>query len=167
MTTALTALLTLAQATNMPARAGAPYDDFDFWLGEWDVFNEVGEPVGRNVITEEEQGCVILERWTAAGGGTGQSYNDVDPADGRWRQIWVSRPATIDYSGGLDAEGRMVLQGKIAYRMRPEETRGFRGTWTPREDGTVLRYFEGEAEDGSWKPWFTGIYRRADAEPAP
>ncbi|MEM7741118.1 MAG: hypothetical protein AAF225_09990, partial [Pseudomonadota bacterium] len=41
------------------------YNDFDFWVGTWDVY--VGESLmGRNVITKEEAGCLVLETWTSA-----------------------------------------------------------------------------------------------------
>ncbi|MFQ5563692.1 MAG: hypothetical protein ACE5FO_09000, partial [Parvularculaceae bacterium] len=89
---------------------------FDFWTGDWEVYNLKGEKAGENSITIEENGCLLVERWKGSGGGTGQSYNFVDLATGEWRQVWVSAGATIDYSGGLNEEGAMVLEGEISYR---------------------------------------------------
>ncbi len=91
------------------------FDDFDFWVGDWDVTGAGGTVAGTNSITKEEYGCLLVERWTGAGGITGQSYNFVDLASGKWRQVWVSAGATIDYSGGLDDKGRMALDGVIGY----------------------------------------------------
>ena len=72
------------------------YGDFDFWLGTWDVTTPAGQTAGVNVISELENGCLLLEEWTSAGGGTGQSYNFYDPGLKKWRQIWVSGGATSD-----------------------------------------------------------------------
>jgi hypothetical protein len=46
---------------------------FDFWIGDWEVTDLEGKPVGRNAISTEESGCLLVERWTSASGGTGQS----------------------------------------------------------------------------------------------
>ena len=51
------------------------YKQFDFWLGTWEVSTPNGAVAGTNEITSEENGCLILEAWTSATGGTGQSYN--------------------------------------------------------------------------------------------
>ena len=148
---------------------GAPYDAFDFWLGDWDVYaitdDGIGaEPAGRNVITAEESNCLILERWAAASGPTGQSYNFFDPARDEWRQLWVSSGVVIDYAGGLTQDGAMHLEGRIAYRTG--RVTDFRGTWTPQHDGTVIQAFqEYDAEDNVWRDWFTGLYVPAGSAP--
>jgi len=53
---------------------------FDFWLGEWDVHLANGQFAGTNTITSAEKGCVLIERWESATGGTGRSINYLDPA---------------------------------------------------------------------------------------
>lgn len=148
-----------AQSAPRPDCAGAPYDQFDFWIGEWDVFTPDGKKAGDNVIAPEEGGCVLVERWADMRSGTGQSYNFYDPGLGKWRQVWVSRGATIDYAGGLDASGAMVLEGEIAYRNGT--TAAFKGTWTLEDDGTVTQYFQ-QFDDAKkkWTDWFKGTYRR-------
>ncbi|MEM9668104.1 MAG: hypothetical protein AAF950_04190 [Pseudomonadota bacterium] len=140
---------------------GSVYGEFDFWLGTWEVTDTEGVFQGRNTITREEQGCLVLERWTSAGGGTGQSYNYVDPASGAWRQVWVSSAANIDYVGGRTTSGGMRLEGEITYRSG--DILPFTGEWTPRADGTVLQSFrQFNPEIGGWEDWFTGIYTRAE-----
>jgi hypothetical protein len=151
-------------ASPLAAQAPGPCDEphhaaFDFWVGAWEVFTPDGNKAGDNVITKEERGCLLVERWTAVQGGTGQSYNFHDNATGQWRQVWVSPGVTIDYAGGLDAEGRMVLEGTIGYR--DGTTAPFRGTWTPLDNGDVRQHFEQyDAEAEAWTDWFEGIYRR-------
>lgn len=155
-----------------PAAAPAPpscdadeYRQFDFWLGTWNVTGPNGQQAGVNEITSEENGCLLVERWKGAGGGTGQSYNFYDPGLQKWRQVWVALGATIDYSGGLTETGSMKLTGEIAYR-NSGLIAPFTGEWTLNEDGTVTQHFEQQnAETGEWQPWFTGVYTRAESEP--
>lgn len=151
-----------------PAPAAAPgkpcttplHDDFDFWVGEWEVRAGDGSLAGENIITREEYGCLLVERWTGATGTTGQSYNFVDPSTNQWRQVWVSAGAVIDYSGGLTETGSMRLEGTITYQAGGPAI-PFTGEWTPNTDGTVTQHFEQfDAATGSWSPWFTGTYVR-------
>lgn len=147
------------------ATEAAPYRDFDFWIGDWEVFDLDGVKLGDNRVSRREDGCLLLEEWTSVRGGAGTSLNLVDPQTGRWRQVWMSRDAFIDYEGGLDGAA-MALEGTIAY------TRGgafaFRGRWTPLPDGAVRQDFHQHNPDtDAWEPWFTGIYRRRPVEDAP
>lgn len=142
----------------------APWRDFDFWVGEWDVVHpQTGEVLGRNVITAREGGCLLTENWTGARGGTGFSINFHDPITKAWRQIWQSTAFFIDYSGGLDEEGRMVLEGTIHYHANGRQA-PFRGRWTPQPDGTVFQEFWQKDAEGQWQVWFKGVYRRAGAQ---
>jgi len=146
-----------------PAPCSDPaFSQFDFWVGEWDVFVPEGKRAGSNSIQKEEYGCLLVERWTSASGTTGQSYNFVDLETGKWRQVWVSAGATIDYVGGLNDDGAMVLEGTIGYgEGKPGNGAKFRGTWTPNDDGTVTQYFQQyDPDKKEWTDWFTGIYKR-------
>lgn len=140
------------------------YHAFDFWLGEWEVRDQNGTLQGHNTITSEEGGCLILESWAALNnGGTGQSYNYVDPASGKWRQIWVSTTSNIDYEGGPTEAGGIKLEGEITYR--GGATFPFTGEWAPQEDGSVRQYFEQyDPEADAWNPWFLGIYTRVEVD---
>lgn len=150
-----------SQASDAPCSADI-FHQFDFWVGDWDVTTPDGKRAGENSITKEEGGCLLVERWNGAGGSTGQSYNFVDLETGQWRQVWVSPGTTIDYTGGLNAEGAMVLEGTIGYgEGNPGNGAEFRGTWTPNEDGSVTQHFQQfDAVKGEWTDWFIGVYRR-------
>ncbi len=151
----------LAQdAPPRPCEGGGPYDEFDFWVGEWDVFTPEGNKAGTNRIEETEGGCILLESWTGAGGGTGTSINYYDPSTERWNQLWVSpNGVVIRIAGGL-RDGSMVLEGEL---VGPEgRSQPFRGTWTPNPDGSVRQFFEISADDGAtWAAWFDGKYVRS------
>ncbi len=153
-----------AQTPPPPPCQDKVFHDFDFWVGEWEVTTAKGQVAGTNSIQKEEYGCLLVERWTSASGVTGQSYNFVDLETGKWRQVWVSAGATIDYSGGLNEDGAMILEGTIGYPAgQPGNGSKFKGAWTPNEDGTVTQHFQQHnAETGEWSDWFIGIYTRKD-----
>ena len=47
--------------------------------------------------------------------GTRGSMNYYDAVENQWRQLWVAGGYSIDYTGGLNESGSMVLTGKINY----------------------------------------------------
>ncbi|MCI4644926.1 MAG: hypothetical protein MRY64_09105 [Hyphomonadaceae bacterium] len=140
-----------------PPCAGEPYDDFDFWLGSWRVHDPDGIFLGENVITAHEDHCLLIEHWISEHGNTGQSYNFYDPAREEWRQVWASDWGLVDYSGGLNNQGQMILVGEITFR--DGTTAPFMGSWTPNEDGSVTQSFKQfDADTSAWVDWFTGVY---------
>lgn len=141
------------------------FHQFDFWLGDWEVTNTAGTLQGNNKVSSQEGGCLILEEWTSASGGTGQSYNFYDPVTELWRQVWVSKGIIIDYTGGLTDRGSMKLTGEITYHASAT-TAPFTGEWTPNADGSVTQHFEQyDSDKDTWNVWFTGIYRKPEAVP--
>ena len=150
--------------TAPPPCSDEVYQQFDFWLGDWKVTGPNGQVAGTNSITSEEGGCLLVERWSGASGSTGQSYNYYNPVTEKWRQVWVSPGALIDYEGGLTETGSMKLEGLITYPANGQTAR-FTGEWTLNEDGTVLQHFEQyDPEKDEWAVWFTGTYTRFSAE---
>ncbi len=154
-------------AASGPPCTSATHRAFDFWLGEWNVWTVKGKLAGENTITREEYGCVLVEHWKGSDGITGQSYNFVDPANGDWRQVWVSGGSVIDMSGGLAEDGAMRLEGTIrkqnAFTAIP-----FRGTWTPQADGKVIQEFrQYDKKTGAWNEWFIGTYTRKEQSAPP
>ncbi len=137
----------------------APYRSFDFWIGDWIVTDPTGEVAGTNTITREEGGCLLVEHWTGSTGTTGMSFNYLNPVTGMWRQVWVSGSVIIDYDGGLNQRGQMILEGTINYRNG--DSFDFRGTWTPNENGSVRQHLEQyNPEKKGWEDWFVGTYRK-------
>lgn len=139
--------------------------DFDFWVGEWNVYSAAdGEFGGTNRISKRSNGCLILEEWTSVTGGDGTSMNYLDPTTGQWRQIWMGSNNYIDYSGGLNDDGDMVLEGEITYfGENGSRSFPFRGVWTPNEDGSVTQHFtQYDADNDVWNDWFVGRYVRQE-----
>ena len=149
-------------AQDQDCGAHESYDDFNFWLGAWDVYVGDDMQVGTNLIEKIENGCALMETWSGAGGSSGISINYFNPAKNEWRQVWVSAGEyAIDIGGGLVDES-MVLEGEIYNYVNQEgesETFDFRGTWTPNNDGSVGQFFEQyNDETETWDAWFDGRY---------
>ncbi len=135
------------------------FREFDFWVGEWEVRDADGKFAGANRISNEENGCAIIERWKSASGGTGQSLNYFDPAANRWKQEWIGLGLLLHMEGGL-RDGAMTMEGPLQYISQNRVTR-LRGIWTPLADGRVRQQFEESVDDGkTWSPWFDGYYTR-------
>lgn len=168
---AITVAAMLVSALCAPLLAAEPkpcvtpgFRAFDFWVGEWDVHLPNGKRAGSNLITASQQGCLLTENWTSAGGGTGTSLNFYNAVTNRWRQLWVSPGAIIDITGDIQANS-MMLTGTITYES-DQRVAAFRGTWTPLDDGRVRQFFEEQDKDGNWQAWFEGFYQRATSADA-
>jgi hypothetical protein len=148
-----------------PCEHDPRFSQFDFWVGEWRVLDAGGALQGENRIEKIESGCLLLERWSGATGGTGTSMNFFDAAAGQWVQVWVSPTLQLEIRGGLE-DGAMRLDGTIYY-LQTGQRLPFRGTWTPRSDGVVRQHFEQSTDGGAtWATWFDGYYHPARGEPA-
>ncbi len=142
--------------------AKGPFRQFDFWVGEWEVRTADGKPAGENTISNEENGCAIVERWKSANGGSGLSLNYFDPAANRWKQEWVGAGLILHMEGGLQ-DGAMVMEGPLQYLGQDRVTR-LRGDWSTLADGRVRQLFEESTDDGkTWSVWFDGYYTRRSA----
>ncbi|MDZ4811364.1 MAG: hypothetical protein SGI99_01955 [Pseudomonadota bacterium] len=136
------------------------FHEFDFWIGDWEVFATDGGKLGENRISVVNKGCTLAEHWTNSSGGEGRSYNAFDGLTKRWYQFWTDdQGGTLSLSGGLQ-NGSMVLTGE-----RPNLSDGKpqrqRITWTPNVDGSVRQLWETSDDGGaSWQTSFDGAYRR-------
>src|ERR1700679_3495178 len=84
--------LAVFAAPAQPPPCSAPaYRQFDFWLGEWDVFEEGGSKAeARATITSIQSGCGLREQYEGANGSSGESLSMYDPSPAEWQQTWLS-----------------------------------------------------------------------------
>jgi len=138
----------------------------DFWIGTWDVLHpETGDTMGVNVIEPALDGCALMERWTGAGGSSGQSMNFYDPQRRTWRQVWVSdRGNVLDYRQGELGSSGMRFQGLT---ISPAgDTTHQQLTFTPVATDTVRQVFEVSLDRGaSWETTWVGVYVRRGGSP--
>ncbi len=148
-------------ASEHPCKSKDAYQQFDFWLGNWKVYDSKGIFQGSNRIEKSTTGCLIKESWTSAKGGEGFSTNYYNPVSKKWAQHWVSAGSIIDYTGGL-VNDSMFLEGTIYYQATNKQT-PFRGTWTLLKDGRVRQLFEQyDTLKDKWTVWFDGYYEKQD-----
>lgn len=169
MLLALAVLLAVAAplyAEDQPKPCSAPeFRQFDYWLGDWEVFNDKGEKVGDNLIELEQGGCVLHEQWTDIRGGTGESFNMYDAPRSVWHQTWVAESGQLLLlEGGLNEDGVMVLSGERPRR----DGKGLvmdRISWIPQDDGSVHQVWDQSMDGGkTWQTGFLGIYRKRSGE---
>ncbi|HEX7069651.1 MAG TPA: hypothetical protein VF190_02550 [Rhodothermales bacterium] len=132
---------------------------FDFWIGEWDVFNPDGEHLGRNRIERTAAGCALIETWKGDRGGTGNSINYFDPERQKWVQTWVGGSGYVIDVAGEFVDGSMRLEGR--YVQTDGTVQPFRGIWTPLKDGRIRQLLETSTDSGAtFETWFDGYYVR-------
>ena len=146
-----------------PAPVAEPQDvlrQFDFWVGEWDVYStQTGDLSGTNDITLVSGGEMLLEEWRNTSGGRGTSLSWFEATDRKWHQMWITLGEGATESIGEWKDGVMLLVSKEG-----DVVTG-RCAWTPREDGTVRQHWETTKDGGTtWKTEADLIYeRRAEA----
>lgn len=134
-----------------------PYRDFDFIVGNWEYRTTGGHVIGEQVITKQGEGCTIIEEWTEVSGITGRGMSFVDPTTGLWRQVWMSSRFHIDYSGGLNENGAMVLEGTM-YPTNGDISSRVRGVWTKQTDGSIKKEFlRFDKNTNKWITFFDGF----------
>ena len=151
-----------------PACATAEYRQFDFWVGDWEVFDPQGNRAGENRIEKILKGCVLLESWKGTGM-SGHSYNIYDATTKRWHQSWVDDRGTLLQLDGGFADGKMVLSGE---RIPRQSTTGAKVTdrisWSRLGPDRVRQHWERSADAGkTWSTLFDGTYVRKSRRGGP
>jgi ketosteroid isomerase-like protein len=141
-----------------PASCAAPaYRQFDFWAGDWEVFDVGSAPkVAHARVDLVLDGCVLREDYQGANGHKGQSFTIYDATRKVWHQSWVTNRGELLIIEGTFEDGEMVLSGE-------DHAKGVlvRGTWKAM-NGNVREIAVTSADGGeTWKPWFDLVFRPA------
>ena len=94
------------QKNATPCDHAAINQQFDFWVGEWDVQSPQGQHAGNSSIQKILDGCVVLENWNG-GGLTGKSLNIYNPVLKKWEQFWVDNSGRATHYVGEVVDGEM------------------------------------------------------------
>lgn len=150
--------------TRYPCRTSKEAQQFDFWIGQWDVtaWSGVimpGSQPGFNDVHPILEHCIVFENWKGPSGGEGKSFNYFDTNLNKWRQIWMDDSGSaLDYTGEF-RDGAMRFTGWTL------DSQGHRVeqklTFTPIDSNTVRQTFEASSDAGkTWAVTFDGRYVR-------
>lgn len=147
-------------AANTPKACSAPvYRQFDFFAGDWDVY-DVSDPskiVAHNTVKIILDGCVVDENYRQDDGLHGESYSLYDKARKVWHQSWVTNRGELLLLDGGFENGRMVFTG--AQETKDGKPSLLRGMWYVQGDGvreTATRSLDGGK---TWQPVFDILFR--------
>ena len=148
----------MAQAPRTPCEAPEA-SQFDFWIGDWDVFGPAGKQVGTNRI-ERLYACGVHESWDG-GKMKGQSFNRWDSARGVWHQTWVDSNGGVLLLEGTFRDGAMTLSDATVPG-RKADAPVSEIQWTAASDGSVRQVWRTTKDGGAtWNVAFDGRYVRS------
>ncbi|MFZ0522325.1 MAG: tetratricopeptide repeat protein [Candidatus Acidiferrales bacterium] len=144
-----------------PCRS-AEYRQFDFWVGDWEVRAPNGPVVGHNRVTLEQDGCLLVEHWTAASGGqTGTSFNYYDVRDKKWHQLYLDNSGN---AGAFPAMAGNLVDGKMVLLTDEKQTPVSRWTWYVLEPGKVRQMAEQSSDaQKTWNIVWDSVYAKSEA----
>jgi hypothetical protein len=141
----------------------AGHRQFDFWVGEWDVYRaDTDRLVAHSTIERLYAGCAVRENWSPFKGTPGGSLNVYRPASREWRQVWTDADNELhEYRGRWDGR-KLVFKGNAADSA--SVARPVRMTFEPLPDGSVAQTgYAWDRKKGAWALEYKFIYRAAGA----
>jgi hypothetical protein len=156
----------IAQAT--PPRGPAPTPcvsaaerhQFDFWVGEWDVFDLAGAKVGTSSVQVVSGGCALLENWTAGNALQGKSLNAYNAARSQWQQYWFGQDGTVTEYRESAWVGKALQFTAHADATTAAPATILHLTFTPLDDGSVRQLGQLSSDGGAtWKTTYDFRYR--------
>jgi len=131
---------------------------FDFWLGDWDVYDE-DKRIAFSRIEKITNGHIIFENYEQEDDYSGKSISYYDPYLKKWRQNWVDSLGTVgDFVGECKddimryegeshlVDGRRIMRLMIVSRLNENQVR---------------QYSERSDDEGkTWKQAYDFIYKR-------
>lgn len=134
------------------------HNEFDFWIGTWNVTNPDGSAAGKNIIDKIQDNCILRENWTSAKGGfTGTSNNFYNAKTKQWEQIWIDNQGGNLHLKGNRIGNQMIL--KTDEEMNKDNQPFYhRVTWTLNKDGSVRQLWETITNGKDITIAFDGLY---------
>jgi len=132
---------------------------FDFWVGDWTVYDSEDKIVGTNSIQKEYDNCVLKEQWKSSGTSRGTSYNYYNTTNKTWNQVWVDNSGfSLELKGNYKSN-KMVLTSDL---LTSEKGNFYhRITWLKNEDGSVTQIWDLLSEkQEKMREVFKGLYKK-------
>lgn len=146
--------------TKVPCSSEA-YRQFDFWVGNWNVYNPKGKLIGTNKILKMPNACAIQENWESkTSPSKGTSYNFYNKTDKAWHQVWVDNSGFSLNLSGTYKDGKMTLKSSLVKGKKGDYYN--RVTWSKNADGSVTQVWDLLDPSGKiLQEVFRGIYKKA------
>ena len=153
-----------ALVAQMKPCTSAPFRQFDFWIGDWDVYGAQGGLAGHNLVTLEQDGCLLVEHWTSsAGGQTGTSFNYYDIRDKKWHQLYIDNSGN---AGAFPAMAGVFENGKLVLYTDDTNNTLSRWTWYLMAPGKVKQMSEVSRDHGkTWQINWNSVYVTKGGQP--
>lgn len=154
----LSSVLASSLLAAAPPCAAPEYRQFDFWLGDWDVY-DAGEskPSMRIQVEKILDGCALRETYRDVNGMVGESLNFYDAGRKMWHQTWTTNRGQVLLLDGSFENGRMTFR---ATEQTPKGPVLWRAVWIPQ--GQDVRETAETSTDGgkTWTPRFDIVFRK-------
>ena len=153
------AFLFLSQFTfaQKPCDANPKYNEFNFWIGEWEVYDLKNNIAGYSKISKILDNCVVLEEWTSSAEQqgllfTGKSFNTYNASTKQWQQTWVDNTGgSNEYLTGYFENDAMHFKSRPFSNGKNSSVRKI--TFYKLKDGKVRQH--GEISNDEEKTWTT------------
>ncbi len=143
--------------------SSAAHSQFDFWLGEWEVYHSQADTlVGHNIINKILNDCVVMENWVGRSGFAGKSFNTYNPLDSTWNQVWVDVGGSTYHFKGKFMDNAMVLRGETIGRAGGKVL--FEMSFHPDSKSENVRqvWKQSKDEGTNWIVIFDGTYKKKE-----
>jgi len=136
------------------------HQGFDFWVGDWTVYDINGKIVGTNSIQKEYDNCVLREQWKSSTGNSGTSYNYYNLTDKTWNQVWIDNSGFSLTLKGNYIDNKMVLKSAL---LDGEKGKYYNQiTWEKNPDASVSQTWTIFNQNGEKvQEAFKGIYKKS------
>jgi hypothetical protein len=107
-----------SHAQKTPCTSDPVYRQFDFWIGDWEVYAKNGKKAGDSKIELILDSCIILENWKSASSRnglyySGKSFNTYNSSTKQWQQTWVDNMGgTTEFLEGYYDNNKMIFRTK-------------------------------------------------------
>jgi hypothetical protein len=144
----------------------AQHHQFDFWLGDWQVFDAATDKlVAFDRVEKRYDGCIVEQNMTFVTDlyrRPGASYRlsgmSVNRYDGEaWLELWADNQwGAIAMRGAPEPNAAMVFK-----TITPSRNRDLKIVWESHSDGTVrILQYVAPAGSGHWQKYGDLVYRR-------